>query len=41
MASELLLRLLLASAASSALVLLLRQPLRRLSGAGAAYLLWL
>ncbi|MCE3263437.1 MAG: energy transducer TonB [Pseudoduganella sp.] len=40
MASEWLLRFLLASAASSALVLLLRQPLRRLGGAGCAYLLW-
>lgn len=40
MASEALLRLLLASAAACALVLLLRQPLRRLCGAGAAYLLW-
>ena len=41
MASEILLRLLLASGAASALVLLLRQPVRRLCGAGAAYLLWL
>jgi beta-lactamase regulating signal transducer with metallopeptidase domain len=41
MASEILLRLLLASGAASALVLLLRQPVRRLCGAGAAYLLWM
>ncbi|HEY0588698.1 MAG TPA: M56 family metallopeptidase [Pseudoduganella sp.] len=40
MASETLLRLLLASGAACVLVLLLRQPIRRLCGAGAAYLLW-
>jgi len=40
MASEVLLRLLLASAAACALVLLVRQPMRRRYGAGAAYLLW-
>jgi beta-lactamase regulating signal transducer with metallopeptidase domain len=40
MTSEALLRLLLASGAACALVLLLRQPMRRLCGAGAAYLLW-
>ncbi|SFF56080.1 Signal transducer regulating beta-lactamase production, contains metallopeptidase domain [Duganella sp. CF458] len=40
MTSEILLRLLLASGAACALVLLLRRPLRRLCGAGAAYLLW-
>ena len=40
MTSEALLRLLLASGAACALVLLLRRPMRRLCGAGAAYLLW-
>ncbi|WP_342119812.1 M56 family metallopeptidase [Pseudoduganella sp. OTU4001] len=40
MTSDWLLRFLLASAASCTLVLLLRQPLRRLCGAGCAYLLW-
>lgn len=40
MASEALLRLLLASGAGCTLVLLLRRPMRRLCGAGAAYLLW-
>ncbi|XLZ69435.1 M56 family metallopeptidase [Massilia sp. SR12] len=40
MTSDWLLRFLLASAASSALVLLLRPALRRLCGAGSAYLLW-
>ncbi|KQV47482.1 MULTISPECIES: M56 family metallopeptidase [unclassified Duganella] len=40
MASEALLRLLLASGAACTLVLLLRQAMRRLYGAGAAYLLW-
>lgn len=40
MASEALLRFLLASGAACTLVLLLRQAMRRLCGAGAAYLLW-
>lgn len=40
MASKALLHFLLASGAACALVLLLRQAMRRLHGAGAAYLLW-
>ncbi len=40
MASEVLLRLLLASGAVCAFVLLVRQPMRRRYGAGAAYLMW-